>query len=79
MNLAPLPIADVFPPLPQIPRAPRDRVHAALLRRIDAAAQRRAEAALTPMGGQQAFDNWKRNLERGDKLRRALIQHLSRP
>lgn len=74
---ATLPTACESPAIP-IPslrshRAPKDRIHRELLRRIDACSERRTEAALAPIA---ELDAWKRERDRGDKLRRALIAHL---
>lgn len=65
-------------PSPNMPaltgrRQPVDRVHATMLRRIDACSARRTEAALSPVAD---FSVWKRERDRGDRLRRALIAYL---
>lgn len=69
----PDPAMDTLIPLTRRPI--RDRVHAALLRRIDACAERRTAYALAP-GDDAAFAAWCRERDRGDRLRRALIAHL---
>lgn len=58
---------------------PVNRVHAALLRRIDGCARRRHEAALASGRPAVSMEEWKRERDRGDKLRRALISYLSGP
>lgn len=63
-------------PIPLIRRPLRDRIHATLLRRIDGCSERRTAYALAP-GDDSAFEAWVRERDRGDKLRRALIHHLS--
>lgn len=68
--------AAVEVPVPTIPRGrSRDRIHAALVRRIDGCAERRTAAALAP-GDSGALATWTRERDRGDRLRRALISHL---
>lgn len=57
----------------------RNRVHAALLRRIDGCAARRHAAAL-PAGDEPIpLEEWRRERDRGDKLRGALVAWLTRP
>jgi hypothetical protein len=63
---------------PFVPVYVPDRVHACLLRRIDATMERRRAAAMMP-DDDAAFALWCRDRDRGDKLRRALIAWLSRP
>lgn len=66
--------AEVLPiPTLRGKRQPIDRIHATLLRRIDTCAALRTEAALAPI---PELDAWKRQRDRGDKLRRILIAHL---
>lgn len=57
----------------------RTRVHAALLRRIDACAKRRHLAALPEGGEVLLLDYWRHERDRGDKLRGVLIAWLTRP
>ncbi|MES2923715.1 MAG: hypothetical protein V4819_19325 [Verrucomicrobiota bacterium] len=52
-----------------------DPIERALRRRIDACRERRREAALSP-GNDDDFASWKREVDRGEKLSRALRAHL---
>jgi hypothetical protein len=55
-------------------RSSKDRVHRELLRRIDACAARRHEAARDSI---PQLATWTRERDRGDKLRHALKQWIS--
>ena len=54
-----------------------DPVERALKRRIAVCRECRRAAALSP-GNDEDFAKWKRECDRGEKLSRALIAHLSR-
>ena len=54
-----------------------DPIERALKRRIAVCRECRRAAALSP-GNDEDFAKWKRECDRGEKLSRALIAHLSR-
>jgi hypothetical protein len=74
MNHAPHPIA-----MPARTPETEDRIQTALRRRIVAAGARRHEASMAPGSDTDALRTWRREADRGDRLRRALIDHLSGP
>jgi hypothetical protein len=58
-------------------RYPMDRIEASLRRRLEAAVEARREAAIAP-DGNAAFADWNRAVNRINRLKIALITHLSR-